>query len=243
MKTGINLPRIFIIDDDVTDCHFMSQCLARAGYRTDFSTDGREGLANILQNVPQCLIINVILPGRSGYAICRHLRTIYSHNTLPIIAVSTTNTSLDQNYAFKIGVNHYLLKPFTEEVLVQTVRRVLPKLSPIVMATQILPPPMVPNAPASLMMSTLIPYRQDEVDMMLRDNPFARASVITDRQLRRLYALIDGGKTVQDLAELIQQDLQSTLRLLKALWRQQHIAFYDMNGHTLKDMSIFDSIN
>jgi CheY-like chemotaxis protein len=246
MKSAVNLPRIFIIDGNGADCHFISQSLLRAGYRADFSTDGQNGLANILQNPPQCLIINAILPGRSGYAICRHIRTIYSHDALPIILMSTTNTSLDQNYSFRVGANHRLLKPFTENELLQAVQKVLPAFFSVTQTAQMpssISQPVAPKAALPPSVSALIPYRQTEADMTLQDNAFVRSSIITDQQQRRLYELIDDRKTIQNLAELIRLDLQSTLRLLKILWKQQHIAFRDAKGRIFKDASILDDAN
>jgi CheY-like chemotaxis protein len=243
---ALTLPRIFIIDNSLADCRFMSKSLSRAGYRANFATDGQEGLTSILQNPPHCLIINVLLPQLSSYAICRHIRTLYPSNTLPIIAIGTKNTLLDQNYSSKTGINYYLSKPFSEDVLLQTVQKMLPDFSPISMMSPIAPTPIpqsiTPKEPIYPLISTLIPYRQDEIDIMLQNNPFARASIIKDGQLRHLYALIDGDKTIQELAQLMHLDLQSILKFLKALWKQQHIAFYDAKRHPFNDMSLFDNI-
>jgi CheY-like chemotaxis protein len=241
-----NPASIFIIDDSITDCHFMVTRLSQAGYRVAFSTDGQEGLANIVQRPPHCLIINVILSGLSGYAVCRHVRTIHALDTIPIIALSTKNTSLDQNYSFKMGANHYLPKPFTEHALLQAVQKMLPDFSPTSLKTPVLPPltsqPIPPKPVIPLTVSMLIPYRQDEIDIMLQNNPFARASAMKDGQVRRLYALIDGKKTIKDLAEMSQLDMQATLKILKTLWQQQQIAFYDTKRRPFKDTSIFDNI-
>ncbi len=242
----VNTPRVFIIDDNIADCQFMGKCLLQAGYRADFATDSREGLASILQNPPQCLIINVILPGSSGYAICRQVRTMYPSSALPIIALSTKNTSLDQNYSFRMGANYYLPKPFTAEILLQTVQKMLPAFSPMSAQTPMprppTPQPIAPKTAIPQTLPTLIPYRQNETDIMLQNSPFARTSIIADRQLRYLYTLIDGNKTIRDLAEMMQLDLPSTLKLLKTLWQQQHIAFYDAKRRPFRDVSFFNEI-
>jgi hypothetical protein len=84
--------------------------------------------------------------------------------------------------------------------------------------------------------NTLIPHRQREDDILTVSSPFASSPLIGDKQLRRLYASIDGNKTVEDLSYVMRLDLQTMLKLLKTLWLQERIAFYDAEGHPLKEM-------
>jgi len=243
----VNLPRVFIIDNDITDCQSMCKSLFSAGYEAAFSTDVQESLTSLLQNPPHCLIINAILPKVSGYAICRQVRTIYSYNVLPIIVMSTSNTALDQNYSFKMGGNYYLPKPFGEDALLKAVQKMLPAFSPTAATTKTSPSPVsqiiAPKTSREIAVPTLMPYRRDEGDIMLQNNPFARTFAVIDVPLQSLYNLIDGRKNIQKLAEIMQLDLQSTLKLLKTLWKQQRIMFYDEKKRSVKDVSFFDSIN
>jgi len=242
----------------------MSKSLSQAGYNVDFATNGRDGLYAVLESPPQCLILNDVLAGTSGFAISRHVRAIPVFQTIPIIIIGTQNTLLNQKYAFKMGANSYLAKPFPAETLLQTVKQMLPTspqlISPYPPISQPLPrpthsqslPPLPPSSfsPAprptpsgAQATSTLIPYRPNEVDTKLQSNPFARSSVMADKNARRLYWLIDGQKNIRMLAEIMQFDLMATLQLLKTLWQQQHIAFYDEKHHPLKNISFFEDTN
>lgn len=232
-----NAPRVFIIDDSATDCLLMSNSLQRAGYEVSMATDGREGLRSVLANPPQSLILDVVLPGMNGYAICRHLRAVDPHHIIPIVVVSTKRTLLDQNYVLSLGADRYLAKPFTGEMLVQTIGEVLPaSLRAIVTQTrrQAVPQHDALEELTRSGMRTLIPYRLPEANILRVSNPFADSAVMTDKQIRRLYAAIDGYKTVQDLSYMMHLDLQATLKLLKTLWQQQRIAFYDTEQRPLK---------
>src|SRR5438552_14912168 len=71
-----NRPFVFIIDDSVTDCLLMSKALQEAGYQVQSATDSHEGLRTVLTHPPQCLILDIILPGVNGYAICRQIRAM-----------------------------------------------------------------------------------------------------------------------------------------------------------------------
>ncbi|QBD81662.1 response regulator [Ktedonosporobacter rubrisoli] len=123
-------PKVLIIDDSTTACLYMAQALEKVGYQVITATDGREGMAKIFQEQPHCLILDVLLPGMNGFALCRQLRAQDSLRNLPIIMVSTKNTHADQAWGLRQGANRYLPKPFTEEVLVHTVEEVLPGYMP-----------------------------------------------------------------------------------------------------------------
>ena len=260
--------RIYIVNNNISECHLMSKSLLQAGYKVDFATNGRDGLHAILESPPQCLILNDVLAGTSGFAIARHVRTISVFQTIPILIIGTQNTLLNQKYALKMGANSYLAKPFPAETLLQAVKLLLPTSSQSIpshpSASQPLPrsthsqalPPLPPLPPSSFSpeprpnpsgalaaTSTLIPYRPNEVDTMLRSNPFARSSTMADKSARRLYSLIDGQRNIQMLAEIIQLDLPATLQLLKTLWRQHYIAFYDEKHHPLKSIAFFEDTN
>jgi len=120
-----NTPKVLIVDDSTSSSQFMSQALRKAGYQVITAADGNEGLQKTLQERPHCLVLDVVLPGVSGFGICRQLRAMDPQHSLPIIMVSSKNTRMDQQWGLRQGADRYLPKPFTEEELVQTVQEVL----------------------------------------------------------------------------------------------------------------------
>ncbi len=120
-----NVAKVLIIDDSATLCLVMSRALEKAGYYVITAYNGNEGLAKALRERPHCIILDVVLPGISGFGVCRQLRALDPHRNLSIIMVSTKNTRLDQSWGLRQGVDRYLPKPFSEEVLVQTVEEVI----------------------------------------------------------------------------------------------------------------------
>jgi DNA-binding response OmpR family regulator len=103
----------------------MARALQKAGYQVVTANDGRMGLTKALQERPHCVIIDVVLPGVSGFGLCRQLRSLDPQRNLSIIMVSTKNTPLDHSWGLRQGADRYLAKPFTEEVLVQVVGEVM----------------------------------------------------------------------------------------------------------------------
>jgi DNA-binding response OmpR family regulator len=118
-------PKVLVIDDSATSSLFMSQALRKAGYKVITAVNGNEGLTKALSERPHCLILDVVLPGVSGFGVCRQLRSIDPQRHLSIIMVSSKNTQLDQAWGLRQGADRYLAKPFTEEILLQTVEEVL----------------------------------------------------------------------------------------------------------------------
>ena len=121
----VTTPKVLIIDDSATSSLFMSQALRRAGYQVITASDGNEGLVKVIQERPHCLLLDVVLPGISGFGICRQLRAMDPQHKLSIIMVSSKNTKLDQTWGLRQGADRYLPKPFSEEALLQTVAEVL----------------------------------------------------------------------------------------------------------------------
>lgn len=120
-----NSTKVLVIDDSTTFCLIMASALERAGYQVLTAFNGNEGLAKALQERPHCIIIDVVLPGISGFGLCRQLRALDPQRNLSIIMVSTKNTSLDHSWGLRQGADRYLPKPFSDEALVQTVEEVL----------------------------------------------------------------------------------------------------------------------
>lgn len=118
-------PRILIVDDSATLCLIMARTLQKIGYQVLTASTGQEGLNKAIHERPHCVILDVVLPGISGFSLCRQLRAMDPQHTLSIIMVSTKSTPMDQSWGLRQGADRYLPKPFTEEQLIETVRDVL----------------------------------------------------------------------------------------------------------------------
>ncbi len=121
----VNAPKVLVVDDSATASLFISQALRKAGYHVITATDGNEGMAKAVEERPHCLILDVVLPGVSGFGVCRQLRAMDPQRNLSIIMVSSKNTQMDQTWGLRQGADRYLPKPFTEETLLQIVEEVL----------------------------------------------------------------------------------------------------------------------
>lgn len=127
----VHMPKILVVDDSPTSSLFMVQALGKGGYHVITAANGREGWIKALQERPQCVLLDVVLPEISGFSLCRQLRSIDPHRTLAIIMVSSKITAMDRNWGLRQGADRYLPKPFTEEALLQVVGEVLAERYPV----------------------------------------------------------------------------------------------------------------
>jgi two-component system, NarL family, nitrate/nitrite response regulator NarL len=117
---------ILIVDDDRASRLLVSQVLQRAGYATNEVNTGEEALTVAKRERPLLVVIEALLPGLSGYEVCRELKDEFGE-ALPIIFVSGTRTEPgDRAAGLLVGGDDYLVKPFDPGELLARVRRLLP---------------------------------------------------------------------------------------------------------------------
>jgi DNA-binding NarL/FixJ family response regulator len=114
---------LLIVDDDAAFREFVRSLLDRIGHPIVEATDGDEALEAALAARPSLVVLDVDVPGASGYEICRALRDAYGED-LPIIFVSGRRMEqLDLVAGLLIGADDYLVKPFEAAELLARVRR------------------------------------------------------------------------------------------------------------------------
>ncbi len=118
--------RILIVDGDRLSRGLMSRVLKRVGYITYEAETGEEALAAAKRERPALVVLEVLLPGVSGFEVCRELKDEFG-GALPIVFISGTRTeSGDRVAGFLVGGDDYLVKPFDPNELLARVRRLLP---------------------------------------------------------------------------------------------------------------------
>jgi two-component system, chemotaxis family, response regulator PixH len=114
-----------IVEDSLTERQAIADYLTRSGLVVSFATSGEEALEKVNLCPPDIVILDIILPGRSGFELCRHFKTNPQTHKLPIVLCSTKITELDRFWGLKQGADAYLPKPIAEEVLIRTVKQLL----------------------------------------------------------------------------------------------------------------------
>lgn len=111
-----------VVDDSATERSIITGCLEGVGINVSVALSGEEALTKIQQDSPDLIVLDIVLPGRSGFEICRELKGSDTTNKIPIILCSTKGTKMDQFWGMKQGADAYILKPINQEELVGKVK-------------------------------------------------------------------------------------------------------------------------
>jgi two-component system, OmpR family, response regulator RegX3 len=114
--------RILIADDEPALLDAVSYALDRAGFDPARATTGEDALEHIRHNPVDVVILDVMLPGRSGFDVCRELR---AGSDIPIILLTAREAEADRVAGLELGADDYITKPFSMAELVSRVRAIL----------------------------------------------------------------------------------------------------------------------
>jgi two-component system, NarL family, nitrate/nitrite response regulator NarL len=116
---------VLIVDDDANYRAYVSSILERVGYRTSEASSGEDALTAARGERPACVLLDVLLPGVTGYEVCRELRDEHGE-ALPIIFVTGERTEPGDRVAgLLLGADDYVVKPFDPDELLARVRRMI----------------------------------------------------------------------------------------------------------------------
>src|SRR5215472_3887573 len=115
--------RILIIEDEATLALLLQERFEKEGYSATTSRDGEEGLAQAFRGAFDLLVLDIKLPGRNGFEVCRELRR-HSIN-VPVLMLTARGDVKDRVKGLKIGADDYLAKPFDVTELLARMEAVL----------------------------------------------------------------------------------------------------------------------
>jgi DNA-binding response OmpR family regulator len=118
----MNTPRILVVDDDPSILKVVDYALAQEGYEVHTTGDGAAAEALFASVSPALVILDVMLPGKSGLDIARDLR---ARSTVPIIMLSARAEEVDRILGLEFGADDYVTKPFSPRELVSRVKGLL----------------------------------------------------------------------------------------------------------------------
>lgn len=114
-----------VVDDSITELQIIKSCLQEIGIQVATAGSGEEALEKINLSLPDLIVLDVVLPGRSGFEICRELKGEAHTREIPIILCSTKGTDMDKFWGMKQGADAYLPKPVDQAELINTVKKLI----------------------------------------------------------------------------------------------------------------------
>jgi len=117
--------KILVVDDSPTELQLMAEPLVAQGYRVITAANGIEALETAVREHPRLILLDVLMPGKNGFQVCRQLKTDPATSDIKIMIVSSKNQESDRFWGLKQGADEYLAKPFDNETLLSHVSALL----------------------------------------------------------------------------------------------------------------------
>ena len=108
------MARVMIVDDSPTDVQNIRNMLLKAGHQAIEATSGQDALDRIKKEMPDCVIMDVVMPGVNGFQATRQLARDPATAKIPIMVVSSKSQESDRMWALRQGAKDYLVKPVKE---------------------------------------------------------------------------------------------------------------------------------
>jgi twitching motility two-component system response regulator PilH len=110
--------KILIVDDSPTDRQFLLEVLSRAGYQCVTAENGDEAIAKSKTERPDLILMDVVMPGTSGYQATRAITRDDATKHIPVIMCTSKNQETDRIWGLRQGARDYLMKPIDAKALV-----------------------------------------------------------------------------------------------------------------------------
>lgn len=114
--------RVLLIEDEPNIIEAISYILTRDGWTVHTHSNGETAMDKVAQGVPDLIILDVMLPGRSGYDILRDLREGAATKDVPVMMLTARGQAKDRELAISLGATEFMTKPFSNADVLERVR-------------------------------------------------------------------------------------------------------------------------
>jgi two-component system, chemotaxis family, response regulator PixH len=114
---------LLLVEDSPTEAQIITSCLENAGFSLLKVTTAEAARAILDQKMVDGIVLDVVLPGQSGFGFCREVKNDPKTKDIPVIMCSSKSEKMDKKWATKQGANDYVTKPIDQGELLNAVRR------------------------------------------------------------------------------------------------------------------------
>jgi two-component system phosphate regulon response regulator PhoB len=144
----VNVFRILVADDEIDVLTLIGSSLVNAGFDVVRAEDGQQALTLARQTAPALIVLDLMMPGVSGFEVCRALKSDPATAPISILLLSARANEVDRVVAFELGADDYVTKPFSPRELILRIRAILRRKTG------------VPNSPSSLRAGEIVIDRE-----------------------------------------------------------------------------------
>ncbi|MEA5465257.1 response regulator transcription factor [Leptothoe sp. PORK10 BA2] len=123
--TVIQTATVLIVEDTPSERELISHYLQEEGYSVIHAMTAQEGLEKAIASQPDVIVTDVVMPGMSGFELCRSLKRSPETEKVPVVICSSKDQAIDRLWGMRQGADAYITKPFDREELLKVIKSVL----------------------------------------------------------------------------------------------------------------------
>ncbi|MHB1528495.1 MAG: response regulator [Acidiferrobacteraceae bacterium] len=113
---------ILVVDDSLTEVHLLREMLSKNGFSVSTANSGEEALEQLKTEKPDLVLMDVVMPGMSGFEATRAITRNPATSSIPVIICTTKGQETDKAWGLRQGAKDYIVKPIVEKVLLDKIR-------------------------------------------------------------------------------------------------------------------------
>jgi len=124
------MTHILIIDDSPTEVHVFRNMLLKNNIQVSVAENGEEGIEKAIETRPDCILMDVVMPGKNGFQATRDLSRNPATAKIPVIIITTKDQETDKIWGMRQGARDYIVKPAVERDLIERINKVIGNADP-----------------------------------------------------------------------------------------------------------------
>jgi twitching motility two-component system response regulator PilH len=115
------MPKVLIVDDSQSALYTLRKLVEQAGHKAVTAESGEQALQLAAEEMPEVILMDIVMPGMSGYTATRQLHRSNSTQHIPVIFVSSKNGEADRDWGLRQGAREYVTKPVNPDDLLKAI--------------------------------------------------------------------------------------------------------------------------
>ncbi len=116
------IKKVLVVDDSPTEVHLLRQMLSKNGFTVTSAASGEEAIVKAKAEMPDLILMDVVMPGMSGFETTRSITKDPQTASIPVIICTTKGQETDKAWGLRQGARDYIVKPVTETVLMEKIK-------------------------------------------------------------------------------------------------------------------------
>jgi twitching motility two-component system response regulator PilH len=116
------IKNVLVVDDSPTEIHLLREMLTKNGFTVSVANTGEEAVTRAKSEKPDLILMDVVMPGMSGFEATRAITRDPASANIPVIICTTKGQETDKSWGLRQGAKDYIVKPVTEKVLMEKIK-------------------------------------------------------------------------------------------------------------------------